>query len=75
MYGLMECLFSWVVDVGMFDIDDVFCVVVQFFVLIKGDLMMCCMFGCDDCLYVYVVEIEVIVCVGVVIFLWVYVLC
>ena len=71
-HGLMERLLQRAVDARMLDIDDVPRAAVQFFALIKGDLMMRRMFGCDDCPHAYAAEIEAIVRAGVATFLRAY---
>ncbi|ODV17084.1 MAG: TetR family transcriptional regulator [Rhodanobacter sp. SCN 68-63] len=72
-HGLMERLLSRAVDAGMLDIDDVPRAAVQFLALIKGDLMMRRMFGCDDCPHAYAAEIEATARAGVATFLRAYV--
>lgn len=71
-HGLMERLLQRAVDAGMLEIDDLPRAVVQFFALIKGDLMMRRMFGCDDCPQAYAAEIEATARAGVATFLRAY---
>ena len=71
-HGLMERLLRGAVDAKMLDIDDVPRAAVQFFALIKGDLMMRRMFGCDDCPTAYAAEIEATARAGVATFLRAY---
>lgn len=71
-HGLMERLLRRAVDAGLLDIDDVPRAAVQFFALIKGDLMMRRMFGCDDCPHAYAAEIEATARAGVTTFLRAY---
>jgi len=71
-HGLMERLLQRAVDAGLLDIDDVPRAAVQFFALIKGDLMMRRMFGCDDCPHAYAAEIEATARAGVATFLRAY---
>jgi len=71
-HGLMERLLQRAVDARMLDIDDVPRAAVQFFALIKGDLMMRRMFGCDDCPHAYAAEIEATARAGVATFLRAY---
>ncbi|MFK2905746.1 TetR/AcrR family transcriptional regulator [Dyella ginsengisoli] len=71
-HGLMERLLHRAVDAGLLDIDDVPRAAVQFFALIKGDLMMRRMFGCDDCPHAYAAEIEATARAGVATFLRAY---
>ncbi len=71
-HGLMERLLHRAVDAHMLDIDDVPRAAVQFFALIKGDLMMRRMFGCDDCPHAYAAEIEATARAGVATFLRAY---
>lgn len=71
-HGLMERLLRRAVDAGLLDIDDVPRAAVQFFALIKGDLMMRRMFGCDDCPHAYAAEIEATARAGVATFLRAY---
>lgn len=71
-HALMERLLGHAVDAGMLEIDDVPRTCVQFFALIKGDLMMRRMFGCDDCPHAYAAEIEATARAGVATFLRAY---
>ena len=71
-HGLMERLLQRAVDARLLDIDDVPRAAVQFFALIKGDLMMRRMFGCDDCPHAYAAEIEATARAGVATFLRAY---
>ncbi|MGA0588574.1 TetR/AcrR family transcriptional regulator [Dyella sp. KRB-257] len=71
-HGLMERLLQRAVDARLLDIDDVRRAAVQFFALIKGDLMMRRMFGCDDCPHAYAAEIEATARAGVATFLRAY---
>jgi AcrR family transcriptional regulator len=71
-HGLMERLLQQAVDARFLDIDDVPRACVQFFALIKGDLMMRRMFGCDDCPQAYALEIESTARAGVATFLRAY---
>lgn len=71
-HRLMERLLQQAVDAGMLDIDDIPRTCVQFFALIKGDLMMRRMFGCDDCPHAYAAEIEATARAGVKTFLRAY---
>jgi AcrR family transcriptional regulator len=71
-HALMERLLARAVDAGMLEIDDIPRTCVQFFALIKGDLMMRRMFGCDDCPHAYAAEIEATARAGVATFLRAY---
>ncbi len=71
-HGLMERLLQRAVDAHLLDIDDVPRAAVQFFALIKGDLIMRRMFGCDDCPQAYAAEIEATARAGVATFLRAY---
>ncbi len=71
-HALMERLLARAVEAGMLEIDDIPRTCVQFFALIKGDLMMRRMFGCDDCPHAYAAEIEATARAGVATFLRAY---
>ncbi|HET8763493.1 MAG TPA: TetR/AcrR family transcriptional regulator C-terminal domain-containing protein, partial [Gemmatimonadales bacterium] len=71
-HGLMERLLGQAVKAGTLEIDDVPRAAVQFLTLIKGDLMMRRMFGCDDCPQAYAAEIEATARAGVHTFLRAY---
>lgn len=71
-HALMERLLGRAVDARLLDIEDVHRAAVQFLALIKGDLMMRRMFGCDDCPHAYAAEIEATARAGVATFLRAY---
>ncbi|MBU6247593.1 MAG: TetR/AcrR family transcriptional regulator [Xanthomonadaceae bacterium] len=57
-HRLMERLLQRAVDAGLLQIGDIARAAVQFLSLIKGDLVLRRMFGCDDCQQAYAQEIE-----------------
>jgi hypothetical protein len=57
-HGLMERLLSQAVDGGKLDIPNAKRASAQFFSLIKGELLLRRMFGCEDCPQAYAAEIE-----------------
>lgn len=69
---LMERLLAQAVDARQLDVDDIPRASVQFFALIKGNLMLRRMFGCDDCPVAYAEEIEATARAGVETFLRAY---
>ncbi|HET6430751.1 TetR/AcrR family transcriptional regulator [Dyella sp.] len=71
-HALMERLLGRAVEAGALEIDDIPRTSVQFFALIKGDLMMRRMFGCDDCPHAYAAELEATARAGVATFLRAY---
>lgn len=71
-HGLMERLLQRAVDAGLLHIEDVPRAAVQFLSLIKGDLVLRRMFGCDDCQQAYAEEIEATARTGVATFLRAY---
>ena len=71
-HGLMERLLQQAVDAGQLDIDDVPRACMQFFTLVKGNLMMRQMFGCMGCPESYAEEIEATARAGVTMFLRAY---
>lgn len=72
MHRLMERLLQQAVDDGALDIPVVKTASVQFFSLIKGDLLLRRLFGCDECLVTAAAEIEVMARTGVATFLRAY---
>jgi TetR/AcrR family transcriptional repressor of mexJK operon len=71
-HALMERMLQQAVDAGKLEIDDVPRACVQFMVLIKGNLMMRQMFGCESCPQSYAAEIELTARAGVDMFLRAY---
>jgi TetR/AcrR family transcriptional regulator, mexJK operon transcriptional repressor len=71
-HGLMERLLQQSVDAGQLDISDVPRASGQFLTLIKGNLMMRQMFGCEGCPQSYAEEIELTARAGVSMFLRAY---
>ena len=71
-HGLMEHLLRQAVDAGQLDIDDVPRACMQFFTLVKGNLMMRQMFGGMGCPESYAEEIEATARAGVGMFLRAY---
>jgi len=71
-HALMERMLQQAVDAGQLEIDDVPRACVQFMVLIKGNLMMRQMFGCEGCPQSYAEEIELTARAGVSMFLRAY---
>jgi AcrR family transcriptional regulator len=57
-HGLMERLLQHAVDGGKLDIPNTKRASAQFFSLIKGELLLRRMFGCEDCAQSYAAEIE-----------------
>ena len=57
-HGLMERLLQHAVDGGKLDIPNAKRASAQFFSLIKGELLLRRMFGCEDCAQSYAAEIE-----------------
>jgi TetR/AcrR family transcriptional repressor of mexJK operon len=55
---LLERLLQHAVDAGQLDIDDVPVATRQFFALLKGDLLLRRLFGCEDCAVSFAKEIE-----------------
>jgi AcrR family transcriptional regulator len=55
---LMERLLQEAVDAGQLEIDDIPLAARQFFALLKGDLLMRRLFGCEDCQVSFAKEIE-----------------
>jgi len=71
-HRLMERLLQQAVDHGVLDIPNVRTASVQFFSLIKGDLLLRRLFGCDDCAESATSEIEAMAMAGVDTFLRAY---
>ena len=71
-HALMERLLQQAVDARQLQIDEVPRACMQFFALIKGDLLMRHMFGCVDCKEDYAAEIEATARAGVATFLRAY---
>jgi AcrR family transcriptional regulator len=71
-HGLMERLLQQAVDHGVLDVPVVKTASVQFFSLIKGDLLLRRLFACDECPVTAAAEIEVMARAGVVTFLRAY---
>lgn len=72
MHGLMERLLRQAVDDGALDIPSAKTASVQFFSLIKGDLLLRRLFACDECPETAAVEIEQMARAGVETFLRAY---
>lgn len=71
-HRLMERLLQQAVDQSALDIPNVKTASVQFFSLIKGDLLLRRLFGCDECAEGAAVEIEQMAMIGVDTFLRAY---
>lgn len=71
-HRLMQHLLQQAVDQGVLDISQVQTASVQFFSLIKGDLLLRRLFGCDDCAESAAGEIETMAMAGVATFLRAY---
>lgn len=71
-HSLMQRLLQQAVDEGVLDIPDVRTASVQFFSLIKGDLLLRRLFGCDECPEAVTSEIESMAMTGVDTFLRAY---
>lgn len=71
-HRLLERLLQQAVDYGKLDIQDVTQASVQFFALIKGDLVLRRMFGCDGCQDAFATEMEANARAGVATFLRAY---
>jgi TetR/AcrR family transcriptional regulator, mexJK operon transcriptional repressor len=71
-HGLMERLLQQAVDHGVLEIPVVSTASVQFFSLIKGDLLLRRLFACDECPVTAAAEIEVMARAGVATFLRAY---
>jgi len=71
-HGLMERLLQQAVDHGALDIPVVKTASIQFFSLIKGDMLLRRLFACDECPVTAAAEIEVMARAGVATFLRAY---
>jgi TetR/AcrR family transcriptional regulator, mexJK operon transcriptional repressor len=71
-HRLMELLLQQAVDDGVLDIPVIKTASVQFFSLIKGDMLLRRLFACDECPVTAAAEIEVMARAGVVTFLRAY---
>ena len=71
-HGLMERLLQQAVSHGVLDVPDIKTASVQFFSLIKGDLLLRRLFACDECPVAAAAEIEVVSRAGVATFLRAY---